>query len=132
MGFTSYLVVRCFVLHPMNKRRVIIVASIAAGAFVALGTFLLLREQPGVTYNNRLRLAKGMTEAEVNAILGEPESGVDALHDSSGPLTVKSWRSGDGMVIVHFDQNGKVYRSRWVGMTPDSIWIRTLRWLHLK
>ncbi len=82
----------------MFRRRLLLVV----GAVVLLGVagfFLFLwltNPTPGVTWDNFRRLRKGMSERNVEAFLGEPQSLlVDPRHGS----TSKSWRVAFHLVL---------------------------------
>jgi hypothetical protein len=116
----------------MNKRLIITLTFLAALSFVALGVFLFLQERPGVTRANCQRIMPGMTEAEVEAIFGEPKVQDEdvMMHDEKGPKP--TWIGPDGAAGVRFDLNGKVASGvTWVDFGSASFLVRTLRWLHL-
>jgi hypothetical protein len=119
----------------MKKRLLIIVAILGAGAFLAIGVFLLLQDRPAVTEANCNRIKPGMTEAEVEAIFGEPKApdGEPLWLDWYGlnGRTPPTWIGSDGMAVVRFDLNGKVIRADWIESPRASLWDRIRLWIGL-
>jgi hypothetical protein len=83
----------------MKKRLLIPVVILAA---LALGAFLLLRDRPGVTSANCERIRDGMTEAEVEAIFGEPEATSQQTLEFKDHIIVQGFTgpSGDANLVV--------------------------------
>jgi len=117
--------------HPMSRRRLIIL-SIGAIAVVSIGLGILavLPPQPGVTKANFDRIEKGMTLADVEAILGS-ESMSHFDHGESGPLISREiWHGVDrSSTRITFD-DGIVCEKQWRDST-ETLTDKLRRWLHL-
>ncbi len=106
----------------MSRRGVLL----AVGALALLGlagfvTFLYLtRPAPGVTPENFQRLRLGMTESQVEAVLGS--AGEDYPGAPAGPDRVLAW-DGPGIEVVVYFTKGRV--SRGVLLRQDGTWVQT-------
>ena len=109
---------------------------IATGVLVVLAVLLaigipaFLPPTPGVTYANYSRVEKGMTRAEVEALLGKPDK-VEALlgkPDMVAAPTRWSWDSADADHLwINFDENGRVEHSAWNATPEDRTALDRLR-----
>jgi hypothetical protein len=131
----------------MKKHLLISVAVLELGAFQTLGVYLFLRDRPGVTESTCNRIKVGMTEAEVETILGVPKATDQEMFESGFPNwktiavllsnahpfepTVLTWIGADGYAFVLFDDNGKVIGANWQS-TNQSFLDHILRWFHLR
>jgi hypothetical protein len=84
----------------INRRRLVLNA-IAAGLMAGSGLLLwsFTRIEPGVTAENFLRLHPGMTENEVDSILGQATG---RLSYNGGADVSKSWEVEESAVIITF------------------------------
>jgi hypothetical protein len=93
----------------MNKKRWLLATTILASV---LGLVVLvlaqLTPQPGVTQANFRRLAVGMTEAEVNEILGEPR--IPQIKQTGLAMGHKrvAWAGEFSLVISVFDERDRL------------------------
>jgi hypothetical protein len=115
------------------------------GAFILLlllgGTgYLLLRPGSPISQAGCDRIEHGISEADVQKILGGPEGNyhdgqVDInVPSAPGPgLRIKVWIGNDGAALVYFDKTDKV---RHVHFAPalnrnESFFAKVRRWLRL-
>jgi hypothetical protein len=90
------------------KKRVLVLSGVLLGlGLVALVVWLFVPPKPGVTAENFHRLRRGMSEQEVEAILGKP--GEATVSFTFGPDTY--WAGEHSQVDVWFI-DGRVYRAR--------------------
>lgn len=61
-----------------------------------------------VTSENFMKLKPGMTEKEVNDILGSPDKTSEKDAGPLGKLKIAEWKSGDNTVEVTYDKDGKL------------------------
>jgi hypothetical protein len=117
----------------MKKRLFIVVAILGAGAFLALGVFLLLRNRSGVTEANLFsQIRLGMAKAEVVAFFGEPDT-IDTPNVLPYVDGLRLWWIGaDGNVHIWFDANGRVVAMMWEDQFGDTFQNSILIWLGLK
>jgi outer membrane protein assembly factor BamE (lipoprotein component of BamABCDE complex) len=93
---------------------------------------------PGVTYANYSRIEQGMTQEEVEALFGKPNTKrlklvdwIIALDDVwfenvVGPW--QNWESEDGaLVSVQFDDQGRVVATAWDGTQDERSALEKLR-----
>lgn len=105
------------------------VAGLAVGGFLV---WCLVPPAPGVTVDNYHRLRPGMTEVEVERILGEPGND-DVLHREfpGEPVKgVKGWYGKGITILVTFDEQGHVTRVYGLGVGPTFL-TRVRGWLGL-
>ena len=106
------------------------------GLLALLGAFAtqwLLSRPPGVTAANFERVQVGMTEAQVEGLLG-PES-ILAEHD--GPHRI--WVAEHAWLEVWFDEGGRVAKKEpWASFPrvlrrrpPETFWEKLRRWVGL-
>ena len=101
--------------------------AIAGGLAVAILTLQPLG--PGVTEANQDRIEHGMSEADVEAILGKPADTWQIMV-SAGVIADKQWRAGNGAYVEITFINGAVVRSQWYEST-ETITDKLRRWLSL-
>ena len=105
----------------MARRRILIgVGAVTALALVALVIVVLTRPQPVIDQATADRIQEGMTEMEVDAIVGgrqgnyNPGNFITGQEDAEFPMTFvgaakrKKWTGGQGVILVFFDGAGKV------------------------
>jgi hypothetical protein len=78
----------------MNRKHLMIAIGTGALAVVAWLTLC----PAGITARNALRLRRGMTEAQVEALLGEKGTLLDTYQDSC----TKQWKQGEITITVMF------------------------------
>jgi len=115
----------------MSRRRILIglglfMVTVAA----ALTVFVLTRPRPVIDEATKNRIQRGMTEAEVDAIIGAPEGiytpgnfitgqkAFDVLITMPGTAKRKKWVGEQGLILVFFDNQGKTiaamyFQSHW-------------------
>jgi hypothetical protein len=105
----------------MSRRRILLgVGALMALVAVGLVVFVLIRPRPTIDEATKNRIQPGMTEAEVDAIIGAPEgvytpgnfiTGQKAFEIGiamQGAAKRKKWVGEHGMIQVFFDNQGKV------------------------
>jgi hypothetical protein len=96
---------------------------IIASCFLLVGLYLYILNEgskPGATRANFSKITEGMTQEEVEAILGKPTN----VHSDK-----LSWLEGDDsqpirgrrLLLVRFDKSGKVSETAVFVMQPDII-----------
>jgi hypothetical protein len=97
--------------------------------FALLG-LQLLPPVPGVTLGNYERIQVGMTQQEVETILGRPaDRDADARAVVNNALwreefKALAWRSGEAAEVwVLFHENGTVYEKCTIGMDPPQTFL---------
>lgn len=112
----------------LTNRKLWIVLLLVAGLGVA-GFLAWFRVPlgPGVTKANCNMIHPGMTEAEVEVILGQP--GKEAGWDTKSNERTMAW-SGEILVFVQFDDQGRVVDEPLVTSDPTYI-TKVLYWLGL-
>jgi hypothetical protein len=84
--------------------------------------------KPGVTKSNCDRIEVGMTEKEVETLLGGPATRViDEFPDI--PSTTKEWIGGNGSVVLVFSEGEVLWRPLY--FKKLTLLDRTLKWLGL-
>jgi hypothetical protein len=122
---------------PVRKRLLVLTGVVLAAA-VSVPAALELHAYRHKLARGRLideahfdRIKHGMSQAEVEAILGGPPGDFTTgavIHDPgiavlSGPLVrVEAWTGNEGQILVCFDQQGAVWISSYqTGTTPPSL-----------
>jgi len=108
----------------MKKRHVIAAALLALCIGVALGTFALLPPRPGVTKANFDRIEIGMTEAQLEALLGrksaqsiDVEKIMRALYRDSKERHF-IWTGVYGTAVIRIDEDERVVAPQWQDRGP--------------
>lgn len=105
----------------MRLRSMILGVLVVFGGGVAAGGWLLLRDPVNPLAASRLRA--GMTEAKVQAVLGRPADREYHPWDiavfmppdpGTSPEWEKAWEGQEWVVLVHFDDAGRVIKA-WCG-----------------
>src|SRR5262245_18822576 len=95
----------------MRRRRLLLGAVVLApfGLAGLLFALHLAFPEPGVTWDNFQRIQDGMSEQEVEAILGGPGKTQSGSSEDCPPQgTVKTWHGTIMEVFVVFDERGTV------------------------
>lgn len=110
----------------MSRRRILIGLGVfMVLALAVLAVFMLTRAQPTIDPATASRIARGMTEAEVDAVIGAPEGSYgrgsflgrqefDIFKTIGGSTKRKRWSGEDGMILVWFDSQGRVMLAEYV------------------
>jgi hypothetical protein len=117
-----------------RPRRWIVCGVIALAGLVTLCIYLsrAYLPKPGVTWGNVQRIEPGMTQPEVEAVLGRPPQtwsrGPIPITDNSPPgyHTVLLWSDMQFDILVYLDGSGRVIGREGVGSCPLS-WYDRLR-----
>jgi outer membrane protein assembly factor BamE (lipoprotein component of BamABCDE complex) len=80
-----------------------IVAMFLTASVLVFAIPALVPPTPGITYANYSRIEKGMSRAEVEALLGKPKEKSSIIWENAD----------DDLVTVVFDRNGKVESAAW-------------------
>ena len=132
--------------QPVSRRRTYARRFLAVVVFVGVGVALVCWLRParhtGPTYEAFLRVKDGMTQAEVEQVLGMPPGDYSTrptnflcASTTSSPMPKemryhRSWAGNDLLVDVYFDQNGRVVRAESWGNLREATWQeRARRWL---
>jgi hypothetical protein len=139
--------------HPMKRKRLLLILGCLATVLLAgYGTLRLMAPQHRITKENIAAIKEGMTEAEVQALLGVPAGdysskqtgGVFILGDRpwadsffAGPDIVerdggKFWVGDETSVWVRFDDVGQVvvvWPGRFIANGNESFLTKLRRWL---
>jgi hypothetical protein len=107
---------------------------ITLAGFVALGAYLVRPDPPksGVIWANVERIEIGMTQAEVEAVVGRPPQtwtrGPTPISENSpaGYHTVLLWSDTECDILVYLDAHGRVIGREGVGGARPS-WFDRLR-----
>ena len=126
----------------MPRRRVLLFGSVASVAALAFGLWALQAPPSAISVQNAAKIKKGMTVAEVEAILGG-----QARDESTGPTEVDGegygsvgeaggwWASDYADICVTYDSDSdsRVEAVMWTPMRPRSQGVLDTirRWLHL-
>lgn len=115
----------------MRKKTLIVVTLLILTAITLLATLALLPPTPGPTYANFSRLENGMTQVQIERLLGKAEEKVPVLgvdhvfvaldirDDENVPVDRLTWQTSDGdLVIVGLDKEGQMIYAAWNG-APD-------------
>lgn len=116
----------------MRKKTLIVVTLLILTAITLLATLvMLLPPTPGPTYANFSRLENGMTQDQIERLLGKAEEKVPVLgvdhvfvaldirDDENVPVDRLTRQTSDGdLVIVGLDKEGQMIYAAWNG-APD-------------
>jgi hypothetical protein len=104
-----------------SRRRILIgIGAVTTLVLVTLVIVVLTRPQPVINQATADQIQQGMTEAEVDAIIGAPQGNYNpgnyftGREDVEFPLWAadavkrKKWTGGQGVILVFFDNQGKV------------------------
>jgi hypothetical protein len=101
----------------MRGKRLLVVAGGILALAVIAGVVTLHARPGGVSLARRAFIHPGMTQAEVEAVLGGPPGDyalqplvytrIETVGDLRGPRSA-TWRADDGRLEVVFDEEGKV------------------------
>ena len=119
----------------MTKRKWLVLTLLLGAGFGGVLAYLCLVNRPGVTLANFERIENGMTQEQVEEILGSPanyridDKGLSTLHGLRDAIEVKEghygqlWTPGSEWFLVCFDREGNVTTK---GFRPSSlsIWDR--------
>jgi hypothetical protein len=108
----------------MNKQWWLLLVVLLVGGVVGLALWVG-RPQPGVTWQNIAKVRRGMTEAEVEDLLGGPGESVRNKEQT------KYWqneRPAEGSVVIDFSRNGTVFSVR-ANPPPGADLPRWRRWI---
>jgi len=110
----------------MSRRRILIGLGVFMVLVVAaLVVFILTRPQPTIDPATASRIARGMSEAEVDAVIGAPEGSYgrgsilgrqefDIFKTIGGSAKRKRWSGERGIILVWFDSQGRVMLAEYV------------------
>ncbi|SRR5260370_18863774 len=110
------------------KRRLVcmfLVAIILSAAFA----FCLIIPGGTITKANCDRIRTGMTEREVEEILGGPATETHRWPGDLDEARIKIWSARDASILVYFDANGLVCHKNFGLIAPRPIWWQILHWL---
>lgn len=110
----------------MSRRKILI----ALGAFMTLvalvlGAFVFSRPRPQIDPATAAQLKGGMTEAEVDAVIGAPEGhygpgfllgrrDFDVFKTLAGAAKRKKWTGEHGIILVWFDNQGRMLLAEFI------------------
>jgi hypothetical protein len=128
-----------------RRRRLLLFALIAGTAIVGTFAAWLLWPHSAITRENAAKIQMDMTLAEVEELLGGParnesnmpdnfinDAFVVARHRGAQPFEERRWASPGFVVLVHFDDSGRVIRLTNFDFNVDRSLIDKLRrWLRL-
>ncbi|MBL8799816.1 MAG: hypothetical protein JNM56_38395 [Planctomycetia bacterium] len=115
----------------MPRRRILIGFGLFMVSFAAaLTVFILAHPKPVIDEATKNRIRPGMTEVEVDDIIGAPEGlytpgnfitgrkSYDVIFHFPGAAKRKRWVGEQGIILVYFDSHGKAlesffYRAKW-------------------
>jgi hypothetical protein len=116
-------------MQPPAKRRIdrrtIVGVSVILFWCLIAGVLVYLWFAPGCTQAQAMRIQRGMTEAEVHAILGGMPEDPDTfgwlpwrknratLH-VPGAVTHQQWTGRNGRIVVGFDADGRALLALWL------------------
>src|SRR5262249_50264303 len=86
------------------RKRLLLTGGLAVYVVVLAPLLLPLfhRPSPGVTRENFLRMHQGMTEEEIEAILGCPSVTEEELSISLVPRCRRIWKGNEGVITIWF------------------------------
>jgi hypothetical protein len=110
----------------MTKKRLLLIASLPLAVALVIGVLAMLPPRPGVTKANFDRIETGMTESEVEQILGGK-----AKCRVGGETVEAIWEADDASsTLVEFEAD-RVFRKQWFG-SHEAFLAKICRWLHLR
>jgi hypothetical protein len=131
-------------LGAMTKgKRMLGLVGVAAGLIAFVGWRAFAPPPPRINLDSFARIQPGMTQAEVEAILGVPPGDYAAAGSVRPTLGVnpnelpagarrEDWWAEEAAVAVWFGQDGRVVNATAASWTTDSPWLeRVRRWLGL-
>jgi hypothetical protein len=132
---------------PLRRRRLLLFGLPVALVLLGLGILALWPRPSAINPENDANIRDGMTRAEVEDLLGGParnESGLpdnfindafvvtNPLRPGGRPLDEQRWASPGYLVVVLFDDSGRVVRHTRFAFEVDRSFLDKLRrWLHL-
>jgi hypothetical protein len=130
----------------MRRRAIMAFALILVSGIASAAWWLSQEPEPSIKFDNFDRISKGMTEEEVEDLLGGPpgyytRKFVGAVY-AEGPKRVtglelcqrqggKEWIANRGSIYVEFDEHGRVCDARQGEaflIVGDSWYSRLIRW----
>jgi hypothetical protein len=121
-----------------NRRRLLILVVLGVWMLNVALTLRIPTSQPRIYIENAQRIRRGMTEEEVQRILGcapgtYTKRAIDqAVRLRNGPLmTGKLWATDDTAIEVVFDSNGRVIRTsvETSRLSPPTFWEKLRQFL---
>jgi hypothetical protein len=82
----------------MTRRRLLTLSALLLVSLIGIGVYWAMQPKPGVTLENFRQLNRGMSEEQVETILGS--KGVFEAEVAGASL--KSWRGPQGQVVLAF------------------------------
>ena len=115
-----------------TKRYLTLAGVVAAVAGLTLAVLAILPapDGPGVTRVNFGRIKTGMTDDEVQAIIGVAPSGFSVFILGGGSIKSEIWLREDGACVDVTFRNGFVSEKRWTDSSETAA-ARMRRWLRL-
>jgi hypothetical protein len=110
------------------KRRLVGMFPVTIIFAAAFAVWLTIPGGP-ITKANCDRIQTGMTEREVEEILGRPATETLQWREEVDEALIKHWGASDASILVYFDANGLVYHKAFGLMAPRPIWWQILNWL---
>ena len=104
--FLISLLLYCGVLFVINGGTEGIIDKLSSQVFSSTET------TKRVTKENYNKITNGMTENEVNNILGTPTSSSETVMESIGQIRLKHYQEDTKAIQVYF-KDGKVYMKNW-------------------
>jgi hypothetical protein len=103
-------------------------------AVLVLGTigFFFLRPRDPISHRNFGRLQVGMTEKEVEAILGGAPQEIEDVIGSERPLVQKNWYGHRTAIEIVFDDGKLVGKRKTYFWDSRSLWEQWLEFFGLK
>ena len=114
----------------MRKRLLVAAGTMAGLAGVGLVVLAMLPPAPGVTKLNFDRIEIGMTEADIEALLGRRAEKSELGLAKHGLLEFAWWHGDDKAMVTITLHNGFVDEKRWAAPT-ETISEKIRRWLRL-
>ena len=126
----------------MSRKAWVAVGAVVGVGLVCFSTFWLATSGPGIARERFDAIEVGMREQTVEALLGGPPDNYtttgpllidEAYFDHYRPGETKEWVWDDGVVLVRFDGEGRVYDKRLIAarVKPRTLFDRVRRLLHL-
>jgi len=107
---------------------IFLVAIIFSASFAV---WLIIPGSP-ITQANCDRIQTGMTEREVEEILGGPATETLQWPETVDEALIKHWGANDASILVFFDADGRVIRKVFGLVSPRPIWWEILNWFGLQ